>query len=155
MRKIITAPNKVLHQKGRLIEIPEEVDFIRELRRDMNKILRQNKALGLTACQIGIPANFFIVNKLKLSGTKKFNYFINTTIEYIGTPVAGEEGCLSIPGELYTVERHSKIRVRSMMLNGTTRESVFSGLTARVIQHEYDHTRGILISDIGDFKERT
>jgi peptide deformylase len=154
VRKIVTTPNKVLSQEGRRIDIPREVDFVRDLRRDMSKILRQKGALGLTACQVGVPVSFFIVNKLKLKGVKKFNYFINPCIEQLGTPLEDEEGCLSIPGKLYLVSRYNKIRVRSMMLNGTTRESVFSGLTARVIQHEFDHTKGVLVSDIGTLIER-
>jgi len=51
-----------------------------------------------------------------------------------------EEGCLSLPGT-----RFRTIRVRYLDEHGHERTGSFSGYTAQIIQHEVDHTNGILI----------
>lgn len=145
----MTIPHKALTQQGRDLDVKKENDYIRELRREMTKVLKQHKGLGLTAHQVGEPLNFFIIDEHQLSGAKKFNYFINPEVEFIGEPVDKEESCLSIPGKVFLVKRHNKIRVKAQMLNGKFRERVFTGLTAQCIQQEYDHTRGILLRDHG------
>jgi len=115
----------------------------------MTKIMRKHKGLGLTAQQVGEPVNFFVINASKLPGAKKFYYFINPQVELLGEPVPMRESCLSIPGKIFEVQRHRKIKVRAQMLNGEWRERVFHGLTAQCIQQEFDHTRGILLEDNG------
>lgn len=149
MRKLITVPNKILRVEGRVVVLPKDEDLLRELRRDMFRVIRQNNALGLTACQIGASIDFFIIDQNKLQGARKFNYFINAEIEGIGNKADNDEGCLSIPGKRYTVKRYHKISVKSLMFNGMTRERVFTGKTAFCIQHEFDHTKGKLISSHG------
>lgn len=149
MRKLITVPNKILRVEARPAVLPKDEDLLRELRRDLSRVIRQNKALGLTACQIGTSIKFFIIDQNKLKGAKKFNYFINAEVEGIGSKEDNDEGCLSIPGKRYTVKRYHKISVKSLMFNGMTRKRVFTGLTAFCIQHEFDHTEGKLISSHG------
>ena len=152
MRELVTVPNKVLTAHGRQLDVSnrEDVELIRELRNQLDKVMRQNKALGITACQIGEPVDLFIINQHKLQGAKKFNYFINAHVEGIGEKVDSEECCLSIPGKVFRVKRHPRVRVTVMMLNGTERTRTFSGLTAACIQQEHDHTKGILLSHIGE-----
>jgi peptide deformylase len=58
-----------------------------------------------------------------------------------------EEGCLSIPGIREMVYRPANIVLRYEDENRMVREEAFSGMTARVIQHEYDHVEGILFTD--------
>ena len=63
------------------------------------------------------------------------------------------EGCLSIPGMLGLVKRYSKISCEGFDMNGNIIQQKAEGLRARVIQHEYDHLEGRLITDIGDIIE--
>jgi peptide deformylase len=56
-----------------------------------------------------------------------------------------EEGCLSIPGLQGPVERSWTVTIEYSDITLQKRISnTFSGITARVIQHEYDHLEGIL-----------
>ena len=57
------------------------------------------------------------------------------------------EGCLSIPGISEPVERYWEIILEYQDLNFTFRRQEFSGYTAKVIQHELDHTEGVLFID--------
>lgn len=150
MRKLVTVPSKVLRTPGRLMAVPKEEDFLRDLRRDLSRVMKKHEALGITACQLGESVDFFIINQHKLQGAKKFNYFINTLATGVGPKIDSEECCLSIPGKTFLVKRYFKIIVTSDMFNGETRKRTFTGLTARCIQQEMDHVKGILLSDIGE-----
>jgi peptide deformylase len=57
------------------------------------------------------------------------------------------EGCLSIPGIRENVQRLDTIVIEyyDEKFNKYTEE--YSGFTARVIQHEYDHIDGVLFTD--------
>jgi len=80
---------------------------------------------------------------------KKAEAIINPTIEYIEN--AGKkdsnEGCLSIPGKTFTVERYKKINLAYYNRSGEYVTERATGFRAIVAQHEYDHLNGILISD--------
>ena len=66
-----------------------------------------------------------------------------------------EEGCLSIPGVLEMVYRPETIVIRYEDEQRQVHEDTFSGMTARVIQHEYDHLEGVLFTDkISGFKKQ-
>ena len=58
-----------------------------------------------------------------------------------------EEGCLSIPGVNESVPRPNEIEIEYLDENLEPHTETFTGFTARVIQHEYDHIDGILFTD--------
>ncbi|MFK7806301.1 MAG: peptide deformylase, partial [Saprospiraceae bacterium] len=75
--------------------------------------------------------------------------FINAhKIEEGGEEWSYEEGCLSIPDVRGDVSRPAQIRLRYMDENFEEHEKVFTGVNARVIQHEYDHIDGILFTEL-------
>ncbi len=66
-----------------------------------------------------------------------------------------EEGCLSIPGIRENVMRCPDIVLRYEDENRQVHEEAFSGMAARIIQHEYDHLEGILFTDkLSAFKKQ-
>jgi peptide deformylase len=64
-----------------------------------------------------------------------------------GDDILLEEGCLSYPGLIVKVKRPQHARIRFTGPNGETFTEQFTGMTARVIQHEMDHLEGILFFD--------
>jgi peptide deformylase len=58
-----------------------------------------------------------------------------------------EEGCLSIPEYYEEVERPASVKVRYMDLDGKPQEIEATGLLATCLQHEIDHTNGVLFID--------
>jgi peptide deformylase len=59
-----------------------------------------------------------------------------------GEDIEMVEGCLSIPGLAVKITRPAKVRVRFTDEEGKTSTLEFSGISARVIQHEMCHMRG-------------
>jgi peptide deformylase len=58
-----------------------------------------------------------------------------------------EEGCLSIPDYYEKVARPSAVRIKYLDLDGAPREIEATGLLATCLQHEIDHTNGVLFID--------
>jgi peptide deformylase len=66
-----------------------------------------------------------------------------------------EEGCLSIPHIRENVSRHANLRITYQDEFFKTYTETYSGLEARVIQHEYDHCQGVLFTDhLSQLKKR-
>ncbi len=82
--------------------------------------------------------------------------FINARkVEETGEPWAYNEGCLSIPKVREDIQRTSHVRIKYMDENFKEHEDTFFGITARVIQHEYDHIEGKLFIDfLSQLKKR-
>ena len=81
-------------------------------------------------------------------GSREFVTLINPEIvKYEGDIIADYEGCLSVQHVYGKVPRYSKIRVKALNLDGDEIRLRAEGFLARVIQHEIDHTNGIVFID--------
>jgi peptide deformylase len=109
--------------------------------------------VGLAAPQINQGIRLFVIDSSLMldeddeeKGIRRV--FINPIIldEY-GDDFSFEEGCLSIPEVRAEIIRPDKLTIEYYDENWKLHEEEFSGLTARVIQHEYDHLEGILFID--------
>ena len=100
--------------------------------------------VGLSAIQIGIPARCFIA---LIKG--HLTPFINPVITRSwGSYEAEEEACLSCPGKVVKVQRWGSVQIKPLQFKGKESPLVeFHGFEARIIQHEMDHLRGVLILD--------
>ena len=79
---------------------------------------------------------------------REFTALINPEIvKYEGELITDYEGCLSVGGVYGKVPRYSKIRVKALNVEGDEVRFKADGFLARVIQHEVDHTNGILFID--------
>ena len=130
--------------------ITAEYEGLKELIENMWETMYHAKGVGLAAPQIGLPIRLFVIDTLQIKEDEKVNdgfkkVFINAQmINEDGDPFVYEEGCLSIPDIRGDVERPSNIIIKYMDENFREFEEQFTGINARVIQHEYDHTDGIL-----------
>lgn len=80
--------------------------------------------------------------------SRDFTALVNPEIvKYEGAVVADYEGCLSVKDVYGKVPRHTKIRVKALDLDGNEVRFKAEGFLARVIQHEIDHTKGIVFID--------
>jgi peptide deformylase len=126
---------------------------LQELIEDMFETMYNAEGVGLAAPQIGLPIRLFVVDLSPLSkdepsleGFRKA--FINANIiERSGDEELMEEGCLSIPGIHEEVYRKNYIRMQYLDKEGVAHDKEFTGYTARVLQHEYDHLDGIMFTD--------
>lgn len=102
-------------------------------------------AAGLAAVQVGLHKNIFCILK---DDSKEFEIMINPEIKILkNEKVVGTEGCLSVPKREGKVARYKKIKVKYLDREGKIKKGIFSNQEAREIQHEDDHTKGILFID--------
>lgn len=117
---------------------------------------------GLAAPQIGEPVNLFLVDSKLVfdhmnpeSRTVYFQdnngikeVFINARIVASSERRwVSPEACLSIPGLQFEPERPWSITIEYQDEDFRFHKRTFSGVTARMIQHEYEHTQGVLYLD--------
>ena len=140
---------------------------LKKLINDMYETMYNANGVWLAAPQIGKSIKLFIIDTapflnideneiegIKVESIKQT--FINPVIiQESGDSWSFEEGCLSIPHIREDVKRKSDINIEFYDENFTLNKKSFSGIVARVIQHEYDHIQGILFTDkLTSFKKR-
>ena len=132
-------------------EIDKDYPDLDILIEDMFETMHNADGIGLAAPQIGISKRIFVVDGTSLDNEEMKNFkkvFINPKlVNESGKSWGFDEGCLSIPGIREEVKRKSDIEVSYFDENWNERKEYFSGMQARVIQHEYDHIEGKLFID--------
>jgi peptide deformylase len=150
---------------------------LQKLVQDMFETMYSAHGVGLAAPQIGRAVRLFVMDSGPMLGpdeddeddepvevaapgevqeTPIKRAFINPQmVSETGTPWGFEEGCLSIPGVRELVQRCPDIVLRYEDENRQVHEEGFSGMAARIIQHEYDHLEGVLFTDkLSAFKKQ-
>jgi len=141
---VITLPtksNEIIFDDLKLI--PEDDDFLKKEVSNFNfsnppvdpiklanmlvKFMIDNKALGLSANQLGLPYRCF-----SMIGDPNYVCFNPLLIGHGEEEQKELEGCLSFPDLFFKVKRWKSIKVRFTMPNGEATTKVFSGLTAKV-----------------------
>lgn len=128
--------------------IADDYPDIQSIIADMYETMYRAKGVGLAAPQIGLPVNVFIIDSEKMEEENSNaipvkQVFVNPEIiEYLGENVNYSEGCLSIPGIHEDIVRKEAVRVWYQDEHFAEHEEVFTGMPARIIQHEYDHLQG-------------
>lgn len=151
---IITLPNHHLRQKSKKVhvitdEIRKLVDEMVSASLDWEDSRPHEISAALAAVQIDHLDRVVIVRSdFEDKTARDFTALINPEIvKYEGELIEDFEGCLSVSKIYGKVPRHSKIRVRAMDLDGKLIRFKADGFLARVIQHEIDHTNGIVFID--------
>jgi peptide deformylase len=148
---IVAYGDAILRKKAAPItkDYPELATLIENMWDTMEK----SRGVGLAAPQINKSIRLFVIDSSKMydegeehKGCKEV--FINAEmIEEKGEVWKFEEGCLSIPGIREDVLRKPKITIKYFNEKFEEKTQTFDDLTARVIQHEYDHIEGKLFID--------
>lgn len=152
---IVLYGKDILRKKS--IDINKDYD-IKSLLSNMWETMQSSNGVGLAAPQINQAIRVFIIDTTGIIDDFNKDYskeelpikkvFINPIIiEETGEELAFKEACLSIPGISGTVRRKSSLRISYLDENFEKHEDTFSGVAARVIQHEYDHIEGKLFID--------
>jgi len=149
---IIAYGDPVLRRKATAIE-PDEYPHIKELIENMFETMYAAHGVGLAAPQVGLSMRLFVIDAspfeeedTTLKGFKKA--FINAMIiEETGEEWPFNEGCLSIPDIREDVYRKKAVTLSYYDEDWKHHQETFSGMAARVIQHEYDHIEGKLFTD--------
>ncbi len=151
---IITLPNPHLREKSiRVKEINDDIIALVEgmtaAAVDWENSRPHEISAALAAVQLDRLDRVVIVRSdFDDKAEKGFTALINPEIvKYEGDIVADYEGCLSVRDVYGKVPRHTKIRVKAIDIEGNEIRFKAEGFLARVIQHEIDHTQGIVFID--------
>lgn len=163
---IVAYGDAVLRKKAK--DINKDYPKLNEVIENMFETMYNALGVGLAAPQVGLPIRLFVIDTTpfaddedltkeeqdQLNGFKKV--FINAKIlEESGKEWSFNEGCLSIPDIREDVTREETIKIEYFDENFEIHTEEFSGLIARVIQHEYDHIEGVLFTDkLSSLKKR-
>ena len=134
-------PDPVLRQRA--AEVTEVTDVHRRLVRDMIDTMREAPGVGLAGPQVGVLERIFVWEVDDEYGA----VFNPEIVKHSDEKIVDTEGCLSLPGLTYDVERSLQVTVRGVDENGEEIEIEGDDLLARVFQHEIDHLDGVLFID--------
>ena len=153
-KDIITLPNPNLRERSKKVGFVDENTM--ELVQDMADALldweskREHEVgVALAAVQIDVLKRVVIVrNDFDNKDDHTFLIFINPEItKYEGKIIEDYEGCLSVKDIYGKVPRYDKVRVKALDQHGKEFRVTLEGFLARIIQHEIDHTNGIVFVD--------
>ncbi|MFD1467708.1 peptide deformylase [Hymenobacter caeli] len=157
--------------KARAKNLPPDLPAadLAQLVADMYETMYFAHGVGLAAPQIGKSVRLFVMDSgpmveldeediaegVAAEPAVKRAFLNPVLVRETGELWGFEEGCLSIPGVRELVQRCPDIVLRYEDENRQPREEGFSGMAARIIQHEYDHLEGILFTDkLSSFKKQ-
>lgn len=109
----------------------------------MREVMGQYNGVGIAAPQIGVSQRLFL-----FIHEDQVMLVVNPLITMVSEEMqVGEEGCLSCPGETVLIPRHLGVELSGQAITGEHFSCRWTGLPARIIQHEVDHLNGRLILD--------
>lgn len=151
---IITLPHPHLREKSKRVHVinDETLALINDMTSaalDWEASRPHEISAALAAVQINRLDRVVIVRSdFDDKSLPEFTALINPeVVKYEGTVAEDYEGCLSVSRVYGKVPRHTKIRVKAIDIEGNEVRFKAEGFLARVIQHEIDHTNGIVFID--------
>jgi len=153
--KVARLGHPVLRLKSSDIEVADiKAGKFRALIDDMIETMHEYEGVGLAGPQVHIPLRIFVFEVqekvAKRRGIAKLNagVFFNAVYEPIGPETITDwEGCLSVPFLGGEVPRYKRLRLRGLDHEGNEAELEVADFTARIFQHEVDHTDGHVYVD--------
>lgn len=145
--------------RKKAVDIDPDYPELKTLIDNMFETMNAANGIGLAAPQVGLGIRLFVIDISPLAEDEDYKdiaeevrvfkkVFINAKIlEESGEEWKFNEGCLSIPEVREDVKRKSTIKIEYYDENFEKHTDTFQDIRARVIQHEYDHTEGILFTD--------
>ena len=132
---------------------------VRQLAEDMLETMYANNGIGLAAVQVGVHQKIIVVDvewpSPRYEDDPEGARAKRNPLVLINAEIAEEsdeinrynEGCLSFPDQYSEVERPADVTIRYMDLDGHAQRIKARGLLATCIQHEIDHTNGVVFVD--------
>ena len=151
---IIALPHSNLRKKSKKVGIVN--DGIKQLVEDMEESTldwedSREHEVGVALAAVQINKLFKVVvirSNFDDKNDRTFITLINPKIiKYEGKLEEDFEGCLSIKDVYGKVPRYTKVKVKALNIDGKEVRITAEDFLARVLQHEIDHTDGIVFID--------
>lgn len=142
--KLIYYPNSFLEKTVADVNIENPGFDPVEVQKEMSEIMQKNKGIGLSANQVGLDAQLFLLGNRNQESYLCINPKITQVVEETSLDY---EGCLSFPNIFLKVNRPNRILVEYYDVNLERRIAELEDYTARVFLHEWDHLQGVTFKD--------
>ena len=147
---VVRAPAGVLSTRGADVD-PAAPDMV-QLAADLVATMRVSPGcVGLAANQVGVGVRMFCVDVVEHPKTRTHHgTFVLCNAEVVASSrnEKAREGCMSVPDFTGDVKRAARLTVRGQLPgSGETVEFSTDAFEARALQHEIDHTDGLLFLD--------
>jgi len=154
--------------KKEAVDVNYDYINLEQLIKNMWETMYSSNGVGLAAPQIGVSIRLFIVDTIPFSeddglDNDEIEFLRSFKKVFINPKIIKEdgelwdfnEGCLSIPDVREDVSRYQRVRIEFLDEYFNLQKLVLKGLSARVVQHEYDHIEGVLFTDhLSSLKKR-
>ncbi|NVN10684.1 peptide deformylase [Nguyenibacter vanlangensis] len=139
VRPIVMVPDQRLRQTAQPVTSFDAA--LRALADDLRDTMRAAPGIGITAPHIGVLQRVVVLDLPDGSGP---HIYVNPEIVWSSDEtIRHEEGSISMPGVVETIERAARIRVRYHDLAGNRQIEEADGLRAVCHQHEVDQLNGL------------
>jgi peptide deformylase len=146
IRRILTAGEPILRERTKRVSSFDA--SLHRLLDDMLETMRDAPGVGLAANQVGVPLQVAVIEV-----DNRVTELVNPQVVKGSGEQLDWEGCLSIPGYVAEVTRHSKVTVKARDRHGREFRVKGTELFSRALQHEIDHLKGMLYIDSLDSLE--
>lgn len=118
----------------------------KELAEGLIETMIKHRGVGIAAPQVGIPYQVMAVGNPD-DKSSIMVFFNPKVVDIFGEMEYYKEGCLSFPDLFIKIRRPTGVRLRFTDVNNETTTTKYMAITARIIQHEYDHLQGVVFKD--------
>jgi peptide deformylase len=137
-------PNEFLDKKLKDVNLENPGFDPKEIKEQMVEIMLQNNGIGLSASQVGLDAQLFVMGNSKENCTLCIN---PTVLQYTSETIVDVEGCLSFPNIFVKVKRPKEILAEFYDENLEKQVVKIDGYSAKCYLHEWDHLQGVTFKD--------
>ena len=141
--KLVSEDEDILNKKTDFFNFDERVDAV-EISDRLTETLKLHRAYGLAATQCGLDERVFVMG----ADDDYITAFNPEIVSSSSEKIHMDEGCLSFPFLVLAITRPKEINVRYQNQFGEYITKTFSGISARIFQHELDHLNGITFNKV-------
>jgi peptide deformylase len=142
--KLVYYPNEFLNKKVKEVDLENPGFDPVELKAEMVELMLSSNGIGLSANQVGLDAQVFVMGDSLENSTICIN---PTVLEYTEETEDDVEGCLSFPNVFVKIKRPKEILAEWYNENLEKQTVKIEGYSAKCYLHELDHLLGITYKD--------
>jgi peptide deformylase len=142
--KLLKYPNEFLNKQVKAVDLDNPGFDPAELKKEMTELMLASNGIGLSANQVGLDAQVFVMGDSVENSTICIN---PTVLQYTEETVDDIEGCLSFPNVFVKIKRPKEILAEWYNEKLEKQTVKIEGYSAKCYLHELDHLLGITFKD--------
>lgn len=142
--KLLKYPDDFLNKKVKAVDLENPGFDPVELKKEMVDLMLASNGIGLSANQVGLDAQVFVMGDSVENSTICIN---PTVLQYTEETVDDIEGCLSFPNVFVKIKRPKEILAEWYNEKLEKQTVKIEGYSAKCYLHELDHLLGITFKD--------